>query len=174
MESNKDDWKSEEEKQLDLELENRTLELNLKLKGGEDFAEEDIDPKLHNAFLKSVETYEELDEEPKRPMKSLFPESCVFHPADRLSKKELKNKLDFIFEILAQNNIQVALPGKLPDEQLYTYLTTDIIPNELTFPPHNTGFCYVIDGCDGYCPECFQKDYCEVKDEIGWDEEDSE
>ena len=174
MEFHKDGWKNEDEEQLDLELENKALELNLKLKGGADFTEEDIDPKLHNAFLKSVETYEELDAEPKRPMRSLFPEGCVFPSVDQLSKKELAYKLDYIFEILAQNNIQVALPGNLPDEELYTYLTADMIPNELTFPPHNSGFSYVIDGCDGYCPECFQKDYCEVKDEIGWDEEVSE
>ena len=49
------DWRSEDEKKLDLELENRSLELDLKLKGGIEFQDNDVDPKLHNAFLKNIE-----------------------------------------------------------------------------------------------------------------------
>ncbi len=32
------------------------------------------------------------------------------------------------------------------------------------------GFSYVDDGCDGYCPDCEQKDTCETAPEIGWDD----
>ncbi len=32
------------------------------------------------------------------------------------------------------------------------------------------GFTYVDDGCDGFCPECEQKDTCETAPEIGWDD----
>ena len=31
------------------------------------------------------------------------------------------------------------------------------------------GFTYVDDGCDGYCPDCQQKDTCKVAPEIGWE-----
>ena len=30
------------------------------------------------------------------------------------------------------------------------------------------GFSYVDHGCDGFCPNCEQKDHCETCDEIGW------
>ena len=32
------------------------------------------------------------------------------------------------------------------------------------------GFTYVEDGCDGYCPDCEQKETCEVAAEIGWED----
>jgi|GEM_PF-1489730 len=166
-----DVWKDEDRDNLDLELENQALELDLTLKRGFEFDETSADPKLQNKILKSYELYEDLDEQPKRPMRSLFPEECIFPSAVQLSRKELSEKLAYILEIFSYNNIDVALNRKLPDESLYTYLTTEVIPHEETFPAHDKGFTYVIDGCDGYCPDCFQKDYCDTKDKIGWDEE---
>jgi hypothetical protein len=31
------------------------------------------------------------------------------------------------------------------------------------------GFSYVDDGCDGFCPNCEQKDSCETYAEVGWE-----
>ncbi len=166
-----EDWRSEEDKDIDLELENRSLELELELKGGNLMVEEDVDPKLHNTFLKQTQQFNELEESPRIPVRSLFPDEVTFEPVDTLSKKEIQDKLETIMTIFSTHNIFIDLKEKLPAKLVYKYLTEDFIPNETTYQENNTSFSFVIDGCDGYCPGCFQKEYCEVKDEIFPDDE---
>ena len=166
-----DEWKSKEEIDLDLELENRALELDLKLRGGgECIIEDDIDAETYNSFLKNVHAYEELDKEPKRALKSLFPKNFTFPDVTSFKSRELHTKLLDIYDILNQNNVEVSLNEKLPDKLVYQYLVSQVIPFEVTFPMQFDGFTHVIDGCDGFCPDCFQKKYCKTGQEVDWDE----
>jgi hypothetical protein len=163
-----ENWKSQEREELDLELENQSLELDQRLKGGVFFGNEDVDPRMHNQFLRNIQRYEECK---SQSVKDLFSADMPFKQAEDFSKKQLKEALRNIMETLSFHGIIVCIQSKLPDEVLYTYLTKEFIPNESIVMPHESGMRYVIDGCDGYCPECFQKDYCETAHEIGWDEE---
>ena len=74
------DWRSDEDRDFDLKLENQSLEQELSLLGEEpvESDSETSDPKLKNAFLKNVIAYEEADKEPPRPIRSLFPENFEF------------------------------------------------------------------------------------------------
>ena len=171
MNSHSEDWKSKSEKDLDLELENQALELNIKLRGGKEIIRnENLDPRLHNTFLKNIEAYEELDKEPKRTIKSLFPEDFSFPDVTTIATQDLNDLLDDIYCILNQNNVEISLVGKLPERLIYQYLIKEVIPNEVTYAMQYDGFVHIIDGCDGYCPECFQKDYCKTSEEIDWDD----
>ena len=161
---------------LDLELENESLELDIRLKGGEFFKSEDLEdhPKLYNEFLRNVLEYESLEEEyvDDRPLSCLFPDDFTFPPVDELESGRLEEKLTAIEEVLASNNIELALADKLPAKLVYKYLTEEVLLEPAGFPigPDCPSIC-VIDGCEGYCPGCFQKDYCESS--AIWDLEDS-
>jgi hypothetical protein len=153
---------------IDLILENQALELDIKLQGGgEMWKSEDVDPHVHNEFLRGVKEWDELDKGPKRSLKSLFPDGYTFPPADQLTDEQLADKLDEIAEILDQHEVHIGLVGDVPDRLVYKYLVEDAIPNTETFAEDNTGFNLILDGCDGYCPECFQKEYCDTAKE--WD-----
>jgi hypothetical protein len=167
-----DEWKSDDDRDLDLHMENQSLELELELKGGIMDKRDDIDPQIHNAFLRSVLAFEEMDAEPKISIKSIFPDTFEFPPVNSLGKKELSKKLDEIIEILERHSIVLGFTADLPDKVIYEYLVNDFIPQEKTFNENCTGLTQVVDGCDGYCPDCFQNSYCEVSREIGWEEEE--
>ncbi|MBD3345461.1 MAG: hypothetical protein GF401_10405 [Chitinivibrionales bacterium] len=169
----KEDWRSEDDKKIDLELENKALELDLKLQGAEFHKENDIDPELENNFLNYVKNYEELDKLPKVKMTSLFPPDFSFPKIEEMSKEELENKLDTILDIFEQHNIYLELANDVPDEVIYKFLVEDYIPREDTLPDNDFGINHIIDGCTGWCPDCFQRDYCETCKE-NWTEEELE
>jgi hypothetical protein len=164
------DWQDDATKKLDLELENRSLELDQKLQGAISWKSDDIDPEIHNAFLHYVNTYEDLSKQPQRPIKSLFPEDFVFPPIDSLTEAQLAEKLDTIYEILDTFGIEVQLQPDLPDTIIYKYLIEEVIPNETTLPENGLQISHVIDGCSGGCEDCFQAEYCDTRDETYGDE----
>jgi len=148
---------------LDLELENRSLETDLMLHGGGAIHKaENIDPFLENLFLKNVLAFEELDKEPKRSMRSLFPDEYEFPPASALSADALAEKLSEIAGILDHNGIALGFCEAVPEALVYRYMVEEVIPHEEVFPQNGEGFTTTLDGCTGGCDECFQKPYCET------------
>ncbi|MBW8017765.1 MAG: hypothetical protein FVQ82_16445 [Planctomycetes bacterium] len=161
---------------LDLDLENESLELDIRIKGGELYKSEEMEdkPELYNQFLRNIMEYEAMVEEgteDDRPLSYLFPDDFTFPPADKIDGRELDEKLAAIEEVFAANHIELGLVDGLPDELIYKYLTEEVLLEPAGFPigPDCPSTC-VIDGCDGDCPDCFQKDHCETAAE--WDLED--
>lgn len=64
---------------LNLRLENDSLETDLKLKSGVFYRPEDIDPAIENSFLKGVTAFEESDNEEPVPVNSFFRMDLIFH-----------------------------------------------------------------------------------------------
>jgi hypothetical protein len=167
-----EDWRSEEQKEIDLQIENQGLEEQITLKGGLMGTEEDIDPELHNQFLKNIIAFEEADELPQMPMRSLFPSDYEFPPGSSMSDEAVSRKLEEIEELLDRHNVAFGFANKLPDRVLYRYLVEECIPHETVTQATQAGFTWTLDGCDGCCEECFQKDYCPTAEEILNDNED--
>ena len=176
------DWENGRDKDndgdnLDLDLENESLELDIRIKGGLLYKSEEAEsePEIYNQFLRNVLEYDSLVEEygDARPLSCLFPEDFTFPPVDEIDGRGLKEKLAAIEEVFAANNIELGLAKRLPDELVYKYLTEEVLLEPAGFPigPDCPSTC-VLDGCDGDCPGCFQKDYCETATE--WDLQDSQ
>ncbi len=162
-------FKSEKLKELDLELENQALELDIQMMGGTllRFARpDDFDDKMYNTFLRNVIEYEKKQKETSRPGKliqSIFPDGFIFPPVNELSKKLLKDKLNAIEKILGAHNIRLELVDGLPDEIAYQYVIENILPEALEVPTNpNSSLSDVWNGCSGDCPDCLQKDYCDI------------
>lgn len=161
-----EDWRSEEQKEIDLQIENQGLEEQITLKGGLMGTEEDIDPHVHNQFLKNIIAFEEADELPHMPMRSLFPSDYEFPPGSSMSDEEVSRKLEEIEELLDRHNVAFGFANKIPDRVLYRYLVEECIPNETVTQATHAGFTWTLDGCDGSCEDCFQKDYCPTPEEL--------
>jgi hypothetical protein len=160
------DWRSDEDRENDLRLENQSLESEIVLQSGCTFESKNIDPELKNAFLKRVLAYEEADKEPCHPILSLFPKGYTFPLIEEMSPGELMNKLDEIASILSMHNIEFGFANDLPVKVLYRYLVEEYLPNEMFGGVEEAGFTRVIDGCDGACEGCFQREYCSTAQEI--------
>lgn len=119
---------------------------------------------FEDEFLRLIEAYEALDQGPKKPLRSLFHKDFDFPPTEDLKEAELSEKLDTIRAILSEHHIFLDLRPALPASILYKYLVEEVIPQEEIFEDP-LGFRLHIDGCDGLCPNCFQKDYCETAEE---------
>ncbi len=164
---NTEDWTDEQQKLIDLTLENSSLEEEIALKcGGTIEKPADIDPYIENQFLKNVLAFEETEKEEHLPMRSLFPDDYKFPPAESMSPKELSEKLEDICGILSVHNIEFGFANDLPDKVLYRHIVDECIANDTVSPSVAAGFTLVLDGCTGLCEECFQKEYCKTAQEL--------
>ena len=163
------EWDDEEESEASLELDNELLKQKLGLTNETTFFSEDADPYLQNQFLRYIEAFEEMDNGPHKPLRTIFPEGFEFPPATSLDKAQLKEKLMAIEEILKTHGMALDLAPSLPDEVAYAYVIDEILNRSipLEFPE---GHVLHFDGCDGYCPGCFQRDFCDHRIE-DWEED---
>jgi hypothetical protein len=153
----------EASKQLDLSLENKTLEDELHLKtGAKVHSFEEIDPEIHNQFLKNVLAFGEAQNEPEVPIKSLFPDDFKFPDEKTYSDEQVTQKLDEIFKILSAHHVEFGFANEIPDRVLYKHLVEKVIPEDTVSAPLTQAGFWVLDGCTGNCPDCFQKEFCET------------
>lgn len=163
------EWDDGKNAEAGLELDNELLNKKLGLSEGTMFFSEDADPYLQNQFLRYIQAFEEMDRGPQRALITIFPEGFEFPPAASMDGVQIKEKLKAIKEVLEAYGIFLELAPALPDEQVYEYIIQEVIhqPIPLEFPE---GFALHLDGCDGYCPGCFQRGFCEHRIE-DWPED---
>ena len=148
--------------------ENLLLKAKLILKGGIFHQEREIPPEIENTFLKQVFEFEETDPMPMYQYLHIEPDDF---PAEKeLNDKELEEQYIRLEELLKAHNIFIEFQPGLPRRIAYRYLTEEVFYEKYVFVE---GMTLHLDGCTGYCPDCFQLDYCDVKDEI-WSKEEIE
>lgn len=156
-----------------LEIDNELLRAKLGLSDENSSRPKEMTPWMEHQFLRNIEAYHEADEGPRREIRDLFPDDFEFPPATSMDKAQVKEKLRAIEAVLGAHRIFLDLSASAPDEVVYEYFVTEVMDERVPLESPE-GFDYHIDGCDGYCPECFQRDFCEVRKEIGWDDEEGE
>ncbi len=149
-----------------IKQENALLNAKLILKNGHIEGKKDIDPELENQFLKQCLAFEEAPVKPFHEILGVDPRD--FPPAEHLCDKELRTKLDQLLTALDNHGISLDLNDGVPSRLVYAFLAEEYLHEPVTdFPGLH------IDGCSGWCPDCFQADYCKTKDEI-WTKEELE
>jgi len=123
------------------------------------------DPEITNRFLNQVLAMEEATKGPHAPVASRLPERIDLPDPDTLTDREIGIRLREFISLLSERGIEVGLVGKLPDRLTYQYLVTEALNEEIPLLVPE-GARYNIDGCDGWCPGCFQLPYCEVGQEL--------
>jgi len=92
-----------------------------------------------------------------------------YPPVESLKPRTIKRKLKRLERILLRNNFILELSEKLPAAEAYRYLTEFFLYEEEKALTGDWA-CHIT-GCGGYCPGCFQLNYCDLKDEI-WTKEE--
>lgn len=88
--------------------------------------------------------------------------------SEQMTDEEIELELDKLLDLLADINVQVDLMGNLPPRLLYAHLLERL---EDDFDILVDGMWH-IDGCDGYCPGCFQRPWCEFGSHSCWREDE--
>ncbi len=154
----------------DLELENDILKNQLGLSNENFNKSGESTPELENQFLRNMKAFHEMDDGPKQTVRDLFTGIQELPPVDTLDPKELARLLDIVHDTLNKHQLCLDLREKLSNERIYAYFLTEILDEEIPLFMAE-GFVTHFDGCDGYCPECFQADVCESF--IDFDEPDA-
>jgi len=88
----------------------------------------------------------------------------LFLPATRLERL-IGYTVKFFEDILMDNGILLELSPTLPADITYKYIVEEMLPDLIPDSIPEGGALH-YNGCGGWCPECFQKDYCEMKKEL--------
>ena len=160
------DWDENEE----LKKENQELRKKLNLGENEHHNLNDLDPKTENQFLRNMLAYEEMENGVQIKILTLFPIDFNFIPENELSDEALSDKFDEILDVLARHNIYLSLVSDCPERIAYQYVLDEVLKMEtpVTYPEDMQ---HVIDGCGGWCPDCFQLPYCDSAKET-WTEDE--
>lgn len=149
-----------------MEQENRQLREEIEKRGGFIGNPIPIPSNLENEFLRNMLAFDDAMENSVSVMR-LFPENFNFPPCESMTTEELARKLEAIYGILEKHDIFVELKPGVPDNLIYEFLREELPSFDFMDIPN---YRLHIDGCDGYCPECFQRSYCSTGEEI-WSED---
>lgn len=107
------------------------------------------------------------------PLNSKLKEQMLvdYVPKDpkQLTDEEIYYELESLRNHLATINVQVDLQDELPPQLLYEHLLERL---EDKFDIVVEGMWH-LDGCDGYCPGCFQRPWCATGQGLCWREDEA-
>jgi hypothetical protein len=133
-----------------IKAENLAMKAEIVANGGSINISDGLSPEVENEFLKHIL---EIEREPDTRIGDLLPE---FRPANELTDEEVKTELNRLTSVLEEKRIFLEVPAHMA----YRFLTEEII-NELITVPMSKNSHLHLDGCSGWCPDCFVVDYCE-------------
>lgn len=87
---------------------------------------------------------------------------------DELTDDEIVEELKRLQNHLSKLHFSVDLNEGLPPRLVYEDLL-DTLGDEFELIARG---CWHLDGCTGYCPDCFQRPWCEFGTESCWDEDE--
>lgn len=157
------DFNPEQDQEIFLEIENELLKEKLGLSDFCSYFAEEMDPPSLNGFLRGLCFVEDIG--PRSTIRSLFPPDFTFPPLEEINEIDLITKIEFIDTILMDNGIVLELSPDLPPHLTYKYIVEEMLPELVSSDiPERSAIHFT--GCGGWCPECFQKEYCHMKKEF--------
>jgi hypothetical protein len=145
-----------------IEQENFLLKSKIITQGGIFSENSELDPEIENMFLKRIMAFEEAEYKPV--FEIIGVNLADFPPADTITKDELNAAFNKLIKIIKRHGITWGLNDYVPVEVAYRFLMEDYLLSESQDVPADFG--WIIDGCDGDCPSCFQANYCKTKNDI--------
>ena len=106
----------------------------------------------------------------QKKIREQLPEDAIIRHPDSLSDEELEDELDRFLELLSEIRIEEGFNENVPPRLLYTHLFENLEKSMILI---NEGG-WILDGCDGYCPGCFQRPWCDAGIESCWTEDEEQ
>ncbi len=97
-----------------------------------------------------------------------LPKTFVLSKSEDLSDDEVGDALEQLEQALEAAGYGISLHAGIPPRLVYEYLIESLGE---TFELEPCGGGWVLDGCDGYCPHCFQRPWCETGESSCWQED---
>jgi len=154
---------SEEDKTSLLEIENELLKEKLGLSDFCSYFAKNMNPLSLNRFLKHILFMEDIG--PQKSIRSLFPPDTTFPPVEDMGETELTRRVEFLEDVLSDNGILLELSPALPPAETYKYIVEEMLSEFIPCSIPERGAIHFT-GCGGWCPDCFQKEYCETRKEL--------
>jgi len=151
---------SEEEK---IEQENLLLQSEIIIRGGIIGDSKGLPPEIENQFLKNIMAFENAEQKPLFEIAGI--KRTNYPDSEELTDLEIDRKLKEIVVVLEKNGSELRLVADVPNRIVYKFLVEDYLFDKDNLHPVGFGG-WVIDGCSGDCPSCFQLEYCSSKDDI--------
>jgi hypothetical protein len=142
-------------------IENENLKQRLNEFGLIDFQSSFKNIKDENNYLRIVLEQEKILHGEQVKISSIFADSNNFPPVEDLDFEQIRELIEYIENELRYHNIIIDLKENLPIGIKYTYIINHVLNS---YKPINTpqNTLNIQDGCNGYCPDCFQLKYCEI------------
>ncbi len=90
-------------------------------------------------------------------------------PADQMDDREIVTAVEEIRGLLAARGVSLDLRDGTPARAAYEYLLKTL--TEEDFEHTGPGVVTHLDGCSGYCPDCFQRPWCDLGQEEQWEQD---
>ncbi len=99
--------------------------------------------------------------------KGLLPKNIVIKSPEELNDEEIHVELQKLTNAFEESGNSIGLNEGIPARLVYTDLLETLREeNELLIVG-----CWTLDGCSGYCPDCFQRPWCEQGGKSCWPED---
>jgi hypothetical protein len=105
----------------------------------------------------------------KKLKDQIYPKYNPKNP-EELTDKEICTEWQKLIDLLSEIHITVEFQEEVPIRLKYMYLLKSL---DEEYEIINTGFWH-LDGCSGYCPDCFQRPWCEYGCQSYWTEDEKE
>lgn len=107
----------------------------------------------------------------RKKLAELLPENSHFRSPEEIGDDEIESETDRLAKTLYEAGYSIELNDDIPDRLVYAYLFEELGETfELDGPDYSGG--WVLSGCSGYCPGCFQRPWCESGQNLCWLEDE--
>lgn len=103
-------------------------------------------------------------------LKEQVPRTYSIRRPEELSNEEIQNKLPKLIEAIEKAGYILGINEGIPARLVYTYLY-ETLGEEFNILIEGG---WVLDGCTGYCPDCFQRPWCASGGKFCWSEDKEE
>jgi len=97
-----------------------------------------------------------------------LPKTLVLKKSEDLSENEVGSALEQLEQALESAGYGISLQAGIPPRLVYEYLIESLGE---TFELEPFGGGWHLDGCSGYCPDCFQRPWCDTGESSCWSED---
>jgi hypothetical protein len=101
-------------------------------------------------------------------LKSRLPSDFIIKESADLNDEQISQELERLERELERLHCSVDLKEELPPRLVYDHLL-ETLEEEFDFIMMG---CWHLDGCTGYCPDCFQRPWCEFGTSSCWNEDE--
>lgn len=122
----------DEEQRKIQKLLNQAKKRELAQKYGARFSENsEIPPEVESQWLDNIEEYERQFEDARRVKVREFLGGPMFKPFEEIQPEQVESELDKVLEFLSLNSIEVDCLAEVTAEDLYQFVTTELMDHEM-------------------------------------------